>query len=58
MAKHPKMDPKLVAAKQQYEVSYFKPKHGLTKEQAVDIVQKAGNSRAAANELAEKAKNK
>ena len=53
-----KMDPKLVAAEQPYEVSYFRKKHGLTKDQAEDIIKKAGNSRSKANELAEKAKAK
>lgn len=51
-----KMDPKLVAGKQRYEVGYFKRKHDLTKEQAVDIIDKAGNSRAKADEMAKAVK--
>ena len=53
-----KMDPKLVAAQQPYEVSYFRRKHDLTKEQAVEIIKKAGNSREKANQLAGEAKKK
>jgi len=57
MAQRPKMDPKLVAAQQQYEVNYFKRKHNLTKDQAIAIIKQAGNSRIKANELASKIKN-
>ncbi len=57
MAQRPKMDPKLVAAQQQYEVNYFKRKHNLTKEQAIAIIKQAENSRVKANELASRIKN-
>lgn len=45
-----------VAAEQAYELNYFKRKHGLTKEQARDIIKEAGNSREKANALAEERK--
>lgn len=51
-----KMDPKLVASKQAYEVRYFAQKHGITIEQAEKILEKAGPSREKANEAAEKLK--
>jgi hypothetical protein len=49
------MDPKLVASKQAYEVTYFARKHNLTKDQAQKILEKAGPSREKANAEAEKA---
>jgi hypothetical protein len=51
-----RMDPKLVASQQPYEVDYFARKHDLTKEQALNILAKAGPSREKANEEAEKLK--
>lgn len=51
-----KMDPKLVASKQAYEVNYFARKHKLTKEQAMKILSKAGPSREEANAEAGKVK--
>jgi hypothetical protein len=47
------MDRKLVASKQQYEVSYFAKKHRLTAADARAILQQAGRSREKANALAE-----
>lgn len=47
-----KQDRGSVAAGQPYELSYFKKKHGLSDEQARDIIKKAGNNRDKANELA------
>lgn len=51
-----KMDPKLVASKQAYEVSYFAKKHGISKEKALKILDKVGPSREKANAEAEKMK--
>ncbi len=52
------MDRKLVAKSQQYEVSYFARKHGLTTADARAILQQAGRSRDKANELADSGKRK
>lgn len=49
-------DRRRVAARQAYELNYFKRKHGLTMEHARDIIKEAGNSREKANALAEKQK--
>ncbi|MBP2236618.1 hypothetical protein J2Z31_003132 [Sinorhizobium kostiense] len=49
-------DRRRVAAKQPYELSYFKRKHKLTEEQARKIIKEAGNSREKANALAENVK--
>ncbi|KQS95381.1 DUF3606 domain-containing protein [Rhizobium sp. Leaf386] len=49
-----KQDRKRVAAKQPYELSYFKRKHNLSTEAAEKIIKQAGNNREKANELAEK----
>ncbi|MBX4911249.1 MULTISPECIES: DUF3606 domain-containing protein [Rhizobium] len=51
-----KQDRKRVSAEQPYELSYFRRKHGLTVDQAKDIIKKAGNNRDKANELAEQHK--
>jgi hypothetical protein len=51
-----KMDPKLVASRQQYEVSYFARKHRISAADAREILQRAGRSREKANELAEASK--
>ena len=51
-----KMDRKLVAKTQQYEVSYFARKHRITAADARAILQQAGRSRESANELAESSK--
>lgn len=48
-----KMDPKLIASKQQYEVSYFARKHRISAADAREILQRAGRSREKANEAAE-----
>ena len=52
-----RQDRSRVAAEQQYEVSYFADKHGITLEEARAIIKKAGPSRpdadAAANRLKE-----
>lgn len=49
-----KMDPKLVASTEQYEVDYFAKKHGITRDQAMSILKKAGPSRVKADDLASK----
>ena len=51
-----KMDRKLVAASQQYEVAYFARKHRLTAADARAVLKQAGRSREKANELAEATK--
>lgn len=40
-----RMDPKLLAKTQQYEVSYFARKHRMSAADAREILQKAGRSR-------------
>jgi hypothetical protein len=53
-----KMDPKLVAKTEQYEVAYFARKHRISAADARDIIQRARRSREKANELAEAEKKK
>lgn len=43
-----------VAADQQCELSYFAGKHGISTDEARDIIARAGNSREKADELAER----
>lgn len=50
------MDRKLIAATQQYEVSYFAKKHRLSAADARAILQEAGRSREKANALADERK--
>lgn len=45
-----------VAAEQQYEVSYFADKHGITLDEAREIIRKAGPSRADADAAANRKK--
>ncbi len=45
MQKPKKMDRKLIAAGQPYEVAYFAAKHGITPAQARDIIKAHGPSR-------------
>ena len=45
-----------VAAGEGYEASYFARKHGITKDQAEDLIKKVGNSREKLNEAASKMK--
>lgn len=47
-----KLDRKLVAREQQYEVSYFARKHQISTADARSILQRAGRSRENANALA------
>lgn len=44
-----------VSAEQQYELSYFAEKHGISPDRAREIIQRAGNNRVKADELAEEA---
>jgi len=45
-----------VAGGQGYEVSYFARKHGISSQQARDLIKQVGNSRAKLNEAAAKLK--
>jgi hypothetical protein len=47
-------DRRRVAAGQGYEVGYFARKHGITQQQAGDLIKKIGNDRAKLNAAAEK----
>ena len=47
-----------VAGGQGYEVRYFARKHGLSVQQAGDLIKKVGNDRAKLNAAAEKLKGK
>lgn len=56
--KRGRQDRNKIAANQPYEVNYFKNKHGITKEQALKIIERHGNDRDAANEAADRLKKK
>jgi len=45
-----------VAAGEGYEVSYFARKHGISKDQAEQLIEKVGNNREKLNEAAGKLK--
>jgi hypothetical protein len=45
-----------VAAGEGYEIAYFARKHGITKDQALDLIRKHGNDRAKLDAAAEKMK--
>ena len=47
-------DRKRVARGQPYEVSYFARKHGLTRDQARELIQRIGNDRQKLNQAAER----
>jgi len=47
-------DRRRVAAGQGYEVSYFARKHGISSQQARDLIKKVGNDRDKLNAAAEK----
>ena len=51
-------DRRLVAGGEGYEVNYFATKHGITREQARDIIGRIGNDRAKLNTAAERLKKK
>ena len=45
-----------VAGGERYEVSYFAQKHGITSQQAQDLISRVGNSREALDAAAEQLK--
>jgi hypothetical protein len=45
-----------VAGGEGYEIAYFARKHGITKDQALDLIRKHGNDRAKLDAAAEKLK--
>ncbi|TMJ12584.1 MAG: DUF3606 domain-containing protein [Alphaproteobacteria bacterium] len=49
-------DRRRVAAGEGYEVSYFARKHGITAEQARDLIDRVGNDREKLNAAAQKLK--
>lgn len=49
-------DRRTVAAGEGYEVSYFARKHGISKDQAQDLIKRIGNDRAKLNAAAAKLK--
>ena len=55
-AKRGGADRRRIAAKEPYEVSYFRRKHGITLEQARKIIKDTGGDREKANAAAERAK--
>ncbi len=55
-AKQGQQDRSRVAGDEAYEVEYFASKHGLSQEQARDLIKRVGNDRAELDEAAEKLK--
>lgn len=53
-SKHGKQDRSRVANNEGYEVSYFARKHGISSEQARNLIKKIGNDREKLNRAAEK----
>lgn len=53
-SKRGKADRSRVAANEGYEVNYFANKHGLTREQARNLIKKVGNNREKLNKAAER----
>ena len=51
-------DRRTVAMGEGYEVSYFARKHGITKEQAIKLIEKVGNNRDKLNKAAKKLKSR
>jgi hypothetical protein len=47
-------DRRTVSASEGYEVSYFARKHGITAQQARDLIKEVGNNREKLNAAAEK----
>ncbi len=47
-------DRRKVAGDEGYEVNYFANKHGITREQARNLIKKVGNNRDKLNKAAEK----
>ena len=55
-AKRGGTDRRTVAAGEGYEVNYFARKHGITKQQAEDLIKRVGNDREKLNAAAAKLK--
>lgn len=55
-SKRGRADRRRVAAGEGYEVNYFARKHGITKQQAEDLIKKVGNDREKLNAAAAKLK--
>ena len=53
-SKRGKADRSRVSGSEGYEVNYFAIKHGITREQARDLIKKIGNNRDKLNKAAEK----
>jgi hypothetical protein len=53
-----KADRSKVSKSEGYEVAYFARKHGITKEQAIKLIDRVGNDREKLNKAAEKLKAK
>jgi hypothetical protein len=53
-----KQDRRTVAKGEGYEVAYFARKHGISREQALQLIDKVGNDREKLNKAAEKLKKK
>jgi len=53
-SKRGKADRSRVSGSEGYEVNYFATKHGITREQARDLIKKVGNNRDKLNKAAEK----
>lgn len=53
-SKRGKPDRSRVAGNEGYEVNYFANKHGITREQARNLIKKIGNNRDKLNKAAEK----
>jgi hypothetical protein len=51
-------DRRKVSKSEGYELSYFARKHGITKEQAIKLIDKVGNDREKLNKAAAKLKKK
>ena len=51
-------DRRTVAAGEGYELNYFATKHGITRQQARDLIAKVGNDRAKLNAAAARVKKK
>ncbi len=53
-SKRGKADRSRVSGNEGYEVNYFANKHGITREQARNLIKKVGNNRDKLNRAAEK----
>ena len=49
-------DRRTVAGGEEYEVDYFASKHGISREQAQELIRRVGNNRAALDAAAEQFK--